>query len=90
MTKKETLTLHIQEEVRELVRLTKYNELQKPEDRADHTVSVVARDDLAVIISGSAHKLEDLFVDLLNARPEMRQVLDNAVYRYGQRNQWKL
>ena len=75
-----------------LIKTIRRNEERKPVDRVDHTVTVVTRDKerLAVMICGSAHRLEDLMVELLEKRPEMRQVLENAIYRYGQRNQWKL
>lgn len=75
-----------------LVKTIRRNEERKPADKVDHTVTFVTRDKdrLAVMICGSAHRLEDLMVELLEKRPEMRQVLENAIYRYGQRNQWKL
>lgn len=73
-----------------LMKLIRRNEERKPADRVDHTVSVVTKDDVGVMICGSAHMLEDLMVELLQQRPEMRQVLENAVYRYGQRNHWNI
>lgn len=75
-----------------LVKTIRRNEERKPADKVGHTVTFVTRDKdrLAVMICGSAHRLEDLMVELLEKRPEMRQVLENAIYRYGQRNQWKL
>lgn len=73
-----------------LMKLIRRNEERKPADRVDHTVTVVTKDKLGVMVCGSAHQLEDLFLDMIVKRPEMRQVLENAVYRYGQRNQWKL
>lgn len=73
-----------------LMKLIRRNEERKPADRVDHTVTVVTKDDLGVMICGSAHRLEDLVLELLVERPEMRQVLENAINRYGQRNQYKI
>lgn len=73
-----------------LMKLIRRNEERKPADRVDHTVTVVTQDKLGVMICGSAHELEDLIVEVIKQRPEMRQVLDNAIQRYGQRNEWKL
>lgn len=80
----------IEEKAISLMKLIRRNEERKPADRVDHTVTVITKDELGVMVCGSAHQLEDLFVDLLAKRPEMRQVLDNAVRRYGQSNHWKL
>ncbi|MBE6234774.1 MAG: hypothetical protein E7112_00895 [Bacteroidales bacterium] len=84
--------LNIETKAMALVRTIRRNEERKPADQVDHTVTMVTRDKdkLAVMICGSAHRLEDLVVEMLEKRPEMRQVLENAIYRYGQRNQWKL
>lgn len=84
--------LNIETKAMALVRAIRRNEERKPADQVDHTVTMVTRDKdkLAVMICGSAHRLEDLVVEMLEKRPEMRQVLENAIYRYGQRNQWKL
>lgn len=73
-----------------LMKLIRRNEERKPSDRVDHTVTVVTKDKLGVMICGSAHELEDLMVEVIRQRPEMRQVLDNAIQRYAQRIQWKL
>lgn len=72
-----------------LMKMIRRNEERKPADRVDHTVTVVTKDKLGVMICGSAHELEDLIVEVIKQRPEMRQVLENAINRYGQRNQWK-
>lgn len=73
-----------------LMKLIRRNEERKPADRVDHTVSVITKDGLGVMVCGSAHQLEDLVLELIVQRPEMRQVLENAINRYGQRNTWKL
>ena len=80
----------IEEKALSLMKLIRRNEERKPADRVDHTVTVITKDELGVMVCGSAHQLEDLFVEMLVQRPEMRQVLENAIYRYGQRNHWKL
>ena len=90
MSEKDIMAKDIQDKVNELVKLVDWNERRRPENRADHTVSAVVKEDRVVVISGSAHQLEDLFVELIHQRPELRQVFENAVYRYGQRNHWKL
>ena len=90
MDKKETMLRDINGKVSELIRLTEKNESRKPEDRADHTVTAVAEDGKAVIVSGSAHELEGLLVRLIEKRPEFRQVMENAIHRYGQKTTWKL
>lgn len=75
-----------------LTRIIRRNEERKPADKVEHTVTFVTRDkdNLAVLLCGSAHRLEDLLVEVLQQRPEMRQVLENAVRRYGQQSNWKL
>lgn len=77
----------IEEKALSLMKLIRRNEERKPADRVDHTVSVITKDELGVMVCGSAHQLEDLFVELIVQRPEMRQVLDNAIHRYGQRKE---
>lgn len=73
----------IKEKTLSLMKLIRRNEERKRADRVDHTVSVITKDELGVMVCGSAHQLEDLFVELIVQRPEMRQVLDNAIRRYG-------
>lgn len=78
----------IEEKALSLMKLIRRNEERKRADRVDHTVSVIIKDELGVMVCGSAHQLEDLFVELLGKRPEMRQVLDNAIRRYGYSKNW--
>lgn len=80
----------IEREALSLAKKIKRNEEAKPDDQVDHSVTVLIEKDKAVMVCGSAGLLEDMFVDILNRRPEMRQVLENAIYRYGQRNTWKI
>ena len=63
----------IEEKALSLMKLIRRNEERKPADRVDHTVTVITKDEIGVMVCGSAHQLEDLFVDLLAKRPEMRQ-----------------
>lgn len=73
-----------------LAKLVKRNEERKPEDRVDHSVSVIIEDDRALMVCGSAHMMVNMFVELLKQRPEFRQVMEEAVRKYGQNNSWKL
>lgn len=73
-----------------LVKLIKRNEERKPEDRIDHSVTVIIEDNRALLVGGSAHMMTGMFVELLKQRPEFRQVLEDAVRKYGQDNSWKL
>lgn len=73
-----------------LAKLVKRNEERKPEDRVDHSVSVIIEDDRALMVCGSAHMMVGMFVELLQQRPEFRQVMEDAVRKYGQNNSWKL
>ena len=73
-----------------LAKLVKRNEERKPEDRVDHSVSVIIEDDRALMVCGSAHMMVNMFVELLKQRPEFRQVMEDAVRKYGQNNSWKL
>lgn len=73
-----------------LAKLVKRNEERKPEDRVDHSVSVIIEDDRALMVCGSAHMMVGMFVELLKQRPEFRQVMEDAVRKYGQNNSWKL
>ena len=71
-----------------LIKLIKRNEERKPEDQVDHSVTVVHDKKNAIMVCGSAHELEGLLVEMLEKRPELRQVLENAIYRYGQKANW--
>ena len=73
-----------------LAKLVKRNEERKPEDRVDHSVSVIIEDNRALMVCGSAHMMVGMFVELLQERPEFRQVMEDAVRKYGQNNSWKL
>ena len=66
-----------------LMSLIKNNEERKPADQVDHTVSVIKEDDIGVMICGSAHRLEDCFVKLIQQRPELYYVIDRALSRYA-------
>ena len=73
-----------------LAKLVKRNEERKPEERVDHSVSVIIEDDRVLMVCGSAHMMVGMFVELLKQRPEFRQVMEDAVRKYGQNNSWKL
>lgn len=73
-----------------LMKLIRRNEERKPENQVDHSVTVVHDKKNAVMVCGSAHELEGLLVNLIEKRPEIRQVMENAINRYGQRTTWKI
>lgn len=69
-----------------LMKLVRRNEERKPEERVDHTVTVITEEDRGLMVCGSAHQMVGMFVDLLKKRPEFRQVLQDAIQKYGQIN----
>lgn len=71
-----------------LIKLIKRNEERKPEDQVEHSTTVVHDKKNAVMVCGSAHELEGLLVEMLEKRPELRQVMENAIRRYGQKSNW--
>lgn len=71
-----------------LIKLIKRNEDRKPEDQVEHSTTVVHDKKNAVMVCGSAHELEGLLVEMLEKRPELRQVMENAIRRYGQKSNW--
>lgn len=90
MTRGRELQLMISGRLQELVKLDEMNEQLKPDDKVEHSVSVVSDKENTIVVSGSAHKLEGLFIELIKRRPELRQVLADAAYHYGQNIQDKL
>ena len=80
----------IESKAMSLIKLIRRNEERKPIDQIDHSVTVVHDKKNAVMVCGSAHELEGLLVSLIEKRPEIRQVMENAINRYGQKNIWKL
>ena len=69
-----------------LMKLVRRNEERKPEERVDHTVTVIIEEDRGLMVCGSAHRMVGMFVDLLKKRPEFRQVLQDSIQKYGQIN----
>lgn len=69
-----------------LMKLVRRNEERKPEERVDHTVTVITEEDRGLLVCGSAHQMVGMFVDLLKKRPEFRQVLQDAIQKYGRIN----
>ena len=69
----------IQSAAENLARLIEMNELKRPEDRISHCATCVTEDGMLVAVNGSAHRLEGLFVNLLERRPELRQVMQSAI-----------
>ncbi len=57
------------------------NELEKKPERKVHTATVVvSKDDGRFIaVDGSAHMMEELFVELFRRRPELRSVVQDAL-----------
>lgn len=50
-----------------------------PEQRATNSATLVTEGDRMILVDGSAHEMENLFVELLKERPEMRQVIQSAL-----------
>lgn len=50
-----------------------------PEQRATNSATLVTEEDRMILIDGSAHRMEGLFIELLKERPEMRQVMQSAL-----------
>ena len=80
--------VEIEDKALSLMKLIRRNEVRKPEDQVDHSVTVVHDKKNAVMVCGPAHELEGLLVEMLEKRPELRQVFENAIYRYGQKANW--
>lgn len=55
------------------------NYLLPPEQRATNSATLVTEEDRMILIDGSAHRMEGLFIELLKERPEMRQVMQSAL-----------
>lgn len=90
MTKGRELQLMIRSRLQELVKLDELNDRLRPDEKVEHSVTVVSDAENTIVVSGSAHKLEALFIEMISRRPELRQVLADAVYHYGQNIQDKL
>lgn len=71
----------IQSAAENLARLIEMNDGLKPEDRISHCATCVEDEGMMVAVNGSAHRLESLFVNLLERRPELRQVMQSAIER---------
>lgn len=67
----------------QLVHEVKVNESRKPEERMTYTATVVedAKAGTYILVNGSAHQLEDCFIELLSRRPELRSVVQSALDR---------
>ena len=50
-----------------------------PEQRATNSATLVTEGDRMILVEGSAHEMEALFIELLKERPEMRQVIQSAL-----------
>lgn len=50
-----------------------------PEQRATNSATIVTEGDRMILLDGSAHEMEGLFIELLKERPEMRQVIQSAL-----------
>lgn len=50
-----------------------------PEQRATNSATLVTEGDRMILVDGSAHEMEALFIELLKERPEMRQVIQSAL-----------
>ena len=59
----------------------KENNRLPPEERATNTATLVEDGDRMIIVDGSAHEMEELFVRFFEERPEMRQVVQSALHK---------
>lgn len=62
-----------------LAEAIKDNRKLPPEERVTHSVTLLEDKDRMILIDGSAHEMEDLFVRFFEERPEMRQVVESAL-----------
>lgn len=83
-TAKQIDVKEIESKALSLMKLVRRNEERKPEERVDHTVTVIIEEDRGLMVCGSAHQMVGMFVDLLKKRPEFRQVLQDSIQKYGQ------
>lgn len=65
----------------QLVHEVKVNENRKPEERVCYTATVVEdpKTGTCILVNGSAHQLEDCFIELFSRRPELRSVVQSAL-----------
>lgn len=64
-----------------LAEVLRENDKLPPEERATNTATLVEDGDRMIIIDGSAHEMEELFVRFFEDRPEMRQVVQSALHK---------
>ena len=64
-----------------LAEVLKENDRLPPGERATNTATLVENGDRMIIVDGSAHEMEDLFVRFFEERPEMRQVVESALQK---------
>lgn len=71
---------------RELAKEVRLNENRKPEEKVCYTATVVEdqKTGTYILVNGSAHQLEDCFIELFSRRPELRQVVQSALDRMYQ------
>lgn len=62
-----------------LAEILRRNNKLPPEERATNSATLVTEGDRMILIDGSAHEMESLFIELLKERPEMRQVIQSAL-----------
>lgn len=81
---------YIDKALTDLDRALTFNKHQLPEFR-NHCVTLVRSKskEEAILVDGSAHMLEELFIKLFQKRPELRSVVQNALdkmYHYADTN----
>ena len=64
-----------------LAEVLRENDRLPPEERATNTATLVEDGDRMIIVDGSAHEMEELFVRFFEERPEMRQVVESALHK---------
>lgn len=78
---KEVHEREIDEAAKRLAYLLRLNEERTPETKVPVSTHVGTCDGGFVAVCGSAHRMEDAFVELFKNRPEFRQVVQNALDR---------
>lgn len=78
---KEVHERELDEAAQRLAYLLQLNEERSPETKVHVSTYIGVGDGGFVAVCGSAHRMEDAFVNLFKGRPEFRQVVQNALDR---------
>ncbi|MGM9739825.1 MAG: hypothetical protein ACI3ZP_04395 [Candidatus Cryptobacteroides sp.] len=76
---KEAMECDIKDAAERLYHLLKVNEQRSPETKVDVATTVSLKEGGFIAVCGSAHRMQDAFIDLFKNRPEMRSVVQGAL-----------